>query len=63
MPEARLPREILLRHALDIVDEPVVCFIQLPQYVGERKAAFLFRHLRVEAIDAAVPGVSRWLAS
>ena len=63
MPEARLPREVLFGHASDVVDEPAVRFIQLPQYLGERKALFLFRHLRIEGIDAAVLDVSRWPAS
>jgi hypothetical protein len=53
-PEARLPREMLFGHALDVVDEPAVGFIQLPQYVGERKPLFLFRHLSIEGIDATV---------
>ena len=63
MPEARLPRVVLFGHASDVVDESAVRFIQLPQYVGERKVPFLFRHLRIEGIDAAVLDVSRWPAS
>ena len=64
MPEARLPRELLFGRALDVVDEPAVSFIQLPQDVGERKASFLFRHLSIEGIDAAVLyRVSWWPAS
>lgn len=63
MPEARLPREVLFGHASDVVDEPAMRFIQLPQYIGERKAPFLFRHLRIEGIDAAVLDVSGWPAS
>lgn len=63
MPEGRFPREVLFGHASNVVDEPAVCFIQLPQYVGECKAVFLFRHLRIEGIDAAVLDVSRWPAS
>src|SRR5437764_13124933 len=63
MPEARLPCEVLFGHASDVVDESAVRFIQLPQYIRERKAPFLFRHLRIEGIDASVPGVSRWPAS
>ena len=63
MPEARLLCEVLFGHASDVVDESAVRFIQLPQNVGERKAPFLFRHLRIEGIDASVPGVSRWPAS
>jgi len=63
MPEARLPCEVLFGHASAVVDESAVRFIQLPQYIRERKAPFLFRHLRIEGIDASVPGVSRWPAS
>ena len=63
MPEARLPREVLFGHASDVVDEPAVRFIQLPQDLGKRQAPFLFRHLRIEGIDAAVLHVSRWPAS
>ena len=63
MPEARLPREGLFGHASDVVEESAVRFIQLPQDVRERKAPFLFRHLRIEGIDAAVLDVSRWPAS
>ena len=63
MPEACLPREVLFGHALDVVDESVVRFIQLPQDIGERKAPFLVRHLRIEGIDAAVLDVSWWPAS
>jgi len=63
MPEACLPREVLFGHALDVVDESAVRFIQLSQYVGERKAPFLFRHLRIEGIDAAILDVSRWPSS
>src|SRR2546429_6401210 len=62
-PEARRPREVLFGHASDVVDESTVCFIQLPQYIGERKAPFLFRHLRIEGINAAILDVSRWPAS
>ena len=62
MPEARLPLEVLFGHASDVVDESAVRFIQLPQYVGERKAPFLFRHLCIEGIDAPVLGVSWWPA-
>ena len=63
MPEACLPREVLFWDVLDIVDESTVRFIQLLQYLGERKAPFLFRHLGIESIDAAVLDVSRWPAS
>ncbi len=63
MPEARLSREVLFGDASDVVDESSVCFIQLLQYVGERKAPFLFRHLGIEGIDAAILDVSRWPAS
>jgi hypothetical protein len=41
--EARLPREWLFGRTLDVVDEPSVGFIQLPQDVGERQASFLLR--------------------
>lgn len=63
MTESRLQRELLFRHGLEVVDEPAVCFIQLPQYVGERKALFLLRHLSIEGIDAAVLYVPRWPAT
>ncbi len=63
MPEARLLREVLFGHASDVVEESAVCFIQLPLDVRERKAPFLFRHLRIEAIDAAILDVSWRLAS
>ena len=63
MSEARLPREVLFGHASNVVDEPAVRFIQLPHDVGERKAPFLFRHLCIESIDAAVLAVSWWPAS
>lgn len=63
MPEACLPREVLFGYALDVVDELAVCFIQLPQHVGERKAPLLFRHLCIEGIDAAILDVSRCSAS
>jgi hypothetical protein len=33
MPEACLPREVLFGHVLDVVDDPTVRFVQLPQYV------------------------------
>jgi hypothetical protein len=63
MSEARLPRELLFGHALDVIDESAVRLIQLPQNVGEGKAPFLFRHLRIEGIDAAGQAVSRWPTS
>ena len=63
MPEARLPCEVLFGDASDVVDESTVRFIKLLQYLGERKAPFLFRHLRVESIDTAVLDVARWPAS
>jgi hypothetical protein len=53
-PEARFPREFLFGCAVDVGDEPAVSFIQLPQDGGERQAACLFRHLRIEGIDAAI---------
>src|SRR6266705_1912551 len=58
MPEARLPCEVLFGHASNVVDESAVRFIQLPQYIRERKAPFLFRHLRIEGINAAVLDLS-----
>lgn len=61
MSEACLSSEVLFRHALEVVDESAVRFIQLAQDLGERKAPFLFYHLRIESIDAAVLDVSRWL--
>ena len=61
MPEGRLPGEVLFGHALEVVDEPAVRFVQLPQDIGERYVSFLFRHLRIESIEAAVLDVSRGL--
>lgn len=63
MAEARLPREVLFGHAVQVVEEPTVRFLQLSQHVGERHVPFLFRHLRVESIDAAGLAVSRWPTS
>jgi len=63
MPEARLPREVLFGYALEVVDEPMVRFLQLPQDIGERHVSLLFRHLRIEGIDAASLDVSWWPAS
>ena len=63
MAEGRLPREVLFGHAVQVVEEPTVRFIQLPQDIGERQVAFLFRHLRIEGIDAAELDVARWSAS
>lgn len=62
MTESRLLREFLFGRGLDVVDEPAVCFIQLAQYVGERKASFLLGHLSIEGVDAAVLYVPRWPA-
>ena len=63
VPEARLPREMLFGHALEVVDEPAVRFIQLPQDIGERRVWFLFRHPRIAGSDAAKLDVSWWLAA
>ena|ERR687895_2654046 len=63
MPEARLPRELLFGHALDIVYEPAVDLIQLPQYIGERKAPFPLRALSIEGIDTAVRYIPWWSPS
>ena len=63
MPETRLPREVLFGYALDVVDEAVVRLIQLLQYLVEHQVSFLFSHLRIEGVDAAVLNVSRWPAS
>jgi hypothetical protein len=54
---------VLFGHALQVVDELVVGFIQLPQDIGEFHVSILFRHLGIEGIDAAIPGVSWWPAS
>src|SRR5258708_20274124 len=59
MPETRLPREVLFGYASDVVDESAVRFIQLLQDVGERKVPFLFRHLRIEGLNAPVLALSR----
>ena len=39
MAEARLPREVLFGHASDVVEEPMVRFIQLRQHIGEQGPA------------------------
>ena len=62
MAERGLPREVLVGHAVQVVEEPTVRFLQLPQDCGERQAPFLFRHLCIEGIDATVLGISRWSA-
>src|SRR5438045_3777196 len=54
MPEARLPRELLFGHASNVVNQPGMGLVQLPQYFGEREASFLLGPLRVEGINAAV---------
>jgi hypothetical protein len=63
MAEGCLPREVLFGHAVQVVDEPTVRVLQLPQDFGERSIPFLFRHLCIEGIDAAVLDISRWSAS
>jgi len=63
MAEARFLDEVLVGHAVQVVEEPTVRFLQLPQDLGERQVPFLFRHLRIEGIDAAGLDVSRWSAS
>jgi len=63
VPETCLPCKLLFGHALDIGNELAVRFIQLPQYVGERKILFALRHQRIERIDATVLcRVPRWSA-
>ena len=61
MSEARLLREVLFRHTLKVADESAVRFLQLAQDLGERKAAFLFCHLRIESIEATVLDIARQL--
>ena len=63
MAEGRLPREVLFGHAVQVVEEPRVRFLQLPQDFGERHVPFLFRHLCIEGIDAAGLDISRWSTS
>ena len=53
MAEARLGRELFFGHTLDEGDEPAVGFVQLRPDLGERQGAFLFRHPRIERVDAA----------
>jgi hypothetical protein len=53
-PKARLLRHLLLGRALEVGDQPAVTLFKLPQYIGERKVPFQFRHLGVEGINAAV---------
>ena len=62
MPEARLPRELLFRRALDVVDKPAVGVCLLLQHLGNRRVTLLLCHLGVEGIDAAVGDrIPRWL--
>ena len=56
--EACLPRDVLFGHVLQVVEEPAVRFLQLPEDLGERQVPFLFRHLRIEGIDATVLDIS-----
>jgi len=63
MPEACLLREVLFGHARNVVDELAMGFIESLQYVGECKIPFLFRHLGIKGIEAAVLGVAGWPAS
>ena len=63
MPEGRLLREVCFGHTLEVVEEPPVRFLQLSQDLRERQVSFLFRHLRIEGIDAAKLDVARWPAS
>jgi hypothetical protein len=63
MPEARFLSKMLFGHAVQVVEEPTVHFLQVPQDLEERQVPFLFRHLRIEGIDAAELDVSRRSAS
>lgn len=63
MAQARLPREVLFGHTLQVVEEPMVRFIQLSQNIAERHVPLVFRHLGIEGIDATGLAVSRWPAS
>ena len=54
MPEGGLPRELGFGHALDIVNELAVSFLQLSQHFRKRKIPFLFRHLSIEGIEARI---------
>lgn len=53
-PETCLLRELLFGRALDVGKESAVGFLLLTQGIGERKVLFLFRHLSIEGINAAV---------
>ncbi len=61
MTEARLSCKVFFGYALKIVDESAMCFSQLAQDIGECKVSSLCYHLRIETVDAAIAGVSRWL--
>src|SRR5258708_27067894 len=63
MAEARFLGKVLFGHAVQVVEEPTVHFLQLPQDFGERHLSFLFRHLCIEGIDAARLDISRRSAS
>src|SRR5258708_7626830 len=41
MAEGCLPREVLFGHAVQVVEEPTVRVLQLPQDFGERQVPFL----------------------
>jgi len=59
--KARVADELVFGGAPDEVDQPAVGVVQLTQDLGEGEAPFVFRHLAVEGIDAAVAyRVPRW---
>src|SRR5436309_240337 len=60
MSETCFSCEVLFGNALEVVDKPAMCLIQLPEHIGKCQIPFLFCHLRIESIDAAVLDVSRW---
>src|SRR5690349_6862474 len=63
MAEVRRLRELRFSHDLEVVEEPTVRFLLLHRDIGERHSPFVFRHLRIEAIDTAGLAISGWPAS
>ena len=54
------PRELACGRIPDEGDELTVDVIQLPAYVGERQAALLLGHPRIERINTAICGDVAW---
>ena len=52
----RLAGELVVRRALDEVDEPAMDLVHLSQYLGDRQPFLPLRHEGVEGVDAAIRG-------